>query len=246
MDERSKRIAKRFEVPILVAALLVIPVIVIEEANVSDTWKTLGAILNWAIWITFALEVVVMLAVVPSKGRWLRDNPLEVAIVLFTPPFLPASLQALRVFRLLRVLRLLRLARLARRFFSLEGLRYVALLALLTVLGGGAGFAAVEKHRSTWDGVWWAVTTITTVGYGDIAPKTVPGKVIGMGVMLVGIGFIAVLTGAVAQRFLGSQIEEIEGEVHEVEATDAEVLAELREVRTRLDRLEVALQKRAP
>lgn len=61
--------ARRFEVPVLIAALLVIPVIVIEESNVGDTWKTLGAILNWAIWITFALEVVVLLAVVPSKLR---------------------------------------------------------------------------------------------------------------------------------------------------------------------------------
>jgi voltage-gated potassium channel len=243
MDERSGTIAKRFEVPILVAALLVIPVIVIEESNVDDTWKTLGSILNWAIWITFTLEVVVMLAVVPSKRGWLRDNPLEVAIVLFTPPFLPASLQALRVFRLLRVLRLLRLARHARRLFSLEGLRYLALLALLTVLGGGAAFAAVERESSTWDGVWWAVTTMTTVGYGDIAPKTVPGRVIGMAVMLVGIGFVAVLTGAVAQRFLASQIEEVEEAVEEVEATDAEVLAELREVRGRLDRLEARLSR---
>jgi hypothetical protein len=108
MDERSQRISKRFEVPILVAALLVIPVIVIEESNVSDTWKTVGGILNWAIWITFALEMVVMLAVVPSKWRWVRENPLEVAIVLFTPPFLPPSLQALRLFRLLRLARLWR------------------------------------------------------------------------------------------------------------------------------------------
>jgi voltage-gated potassium channel len=123
MDERSRRIAKRFEVPVLIAAVLVIPVIVIEESSVSDTWKTIGGILNWAIWLTFAVEVVVMLAVVPSKGRWLRENPLDVAIVLFTPPFLPASLQALRVFRLLRLARLFRLAPLARRLFSLEGLR---------------------------------------------------------------------------------------------------------------------------
>jgi hypothetical protein len=42
MDERSRLMAKRFEVPILIAALLVIPVIVIEEANVSDTWRTIG------------------------------------------------------------------------------------------------------------------------------------------------------------------------------------------------------------
>jgi voltage-gated potassium channel len=64
--------------------------------------------------------------------------------------------------------------------------------------------------------------------------------------MLIGIGFIAIITGAVAERFLAVEIEEVEEAVEEVEATDAEVLAELREVRSRLDRLEVALQKRAP
>lgn len=246
MDERSRRVARRFETPILIAALLVIPVIVVEESKVGHTWKTVGAILNWAIWITFALEVAVMLSVVPSKRRWLRDNPLEVAIVLFTPPFLPASLQALRVFRLLRLLRLLRLARLARRLFSLEGLRYVALLALLTVLGGGAGFAAVEKHASTWDGVWWAITTMTTVGYGDLSPETTLGRMIAIVVMLVGIGLIAILTGAVAQRFLASQLHDVKDVAEEIEATDAEVLVELREVRSRLDRLESRLVQRGP
>jgi voltage-gated potassium channel len=245
VDERSRRVARRFEVPVLIAALLVIPVIVIEESNVSDTWKTLGAILNWAIWITFALEVAVLLAVVPSKRTWLRHNPLEIAIVVFTPPFLPASLQALRVFRLLRLARLFRLAPLARRLFSLEGLRYVALLGLLTVLGGGAAFAAVEEHSSTWDGVWWAFTTATTVGYGDEYPVTTLGRVLGMAIMLVGIGFIAILTGAVAQRFLAAQVEEVVEAEEEIEATEAEVLAELREVRSRLDRLEARLGRGA-
>jgi voltage-gated potassium channel len=243
MDERSRRIAKRFEAPILIAALLVIPVIVIEQTDVSHGWKTFGMILNWAIWAAFAAEVVVMLAVIPSKGRWLREHPLEVAIVVLTPPFLPASLQALRVFRLLRVLRLLMLARLLRGLFSLQGLRYVALLALVTVLGGGAAFAAVEEHSSTWDGVWWAFVSITTVGYGDKFPVTVFGRVIGMVVMLVGIGFIAVLTGAVAQRFLASQLGELVEAEEEIEATDAELLAELREVRSRLDRLESRLSR---
>jgi len=66
--------AKRFELPILIAAVLVIPVIVLEESDVGDTWKTIGGVANWAIWLVFALEVVAMLAVVPSRWRWVREN----------------------------------------------------------------------------------------------------------------------------------------------------------------------------
>jgi hypothetical protein len=89
-----------------------------------------------------------------------------VAIVILTPPFLPASLQAARVFRLLRLLRLLRAGILVRRLLTTEGVRDVAVLALLTVLGGGAAYSAVvtSQDLNTWDGVWWAIVTVTTVG----------------------------------------------------------------------------------
>jgi voltage-gated potassium channel len=245
VDERSRRIAERFELPILVAALLVIPVIAIEQSNAGDPWRTIAAVANWAIWIAFAIELAVMLAVVPNRMRWLRDHPLEVVVVVLTPPFLPASLQAARALRLLRLFRLLRVVQLARRVFSLEGLRYVGILAVLTALGGGAAFSAVEE-RSTWDGVWWAVVTMTTVGYGDINPETVEGRVIAIVVMIVGIGFVALLTAALAERFVASHVEAAEDEVGErIEAAEADVVAELREITERLQRVEQRLGSRA-
>lgn len=82
----------------------------------------------------------------PSRREWLRQNPLDVAIVVFTPPFLPALLQGLRAARLLRLLSLVRLARVGigfKRAFTVEGLRWAGLIGLLVVLGGGTAFATV-------------------------------------------------------------------------------------------------------
>jgi voltage-gated potassium channel len=86
---------------------------------------------------------------------------------------------------------------------------------------------------------------MTTVGYGDVSPHTDLGRVLAIAIMLIGIGFIAVLTGAVAERFLATEFEEVAEATHEVEATEGDVLAELREVRNRLDRLEARLAGRS-
>ena len=138
MRDRAERTEQRLQLPLLIAALLTIPAIVIEQSSPAQPWPTVGTVLNWTTWAAFVAEVVLMLYVVPDRGRWLREHPLDLAIVVLTPPFLPASLQALRVFRLLRLLRLVRAATLARRLLSTEGVRDAGVLALVTVLGGGA------------------------------------------------------------------------------------------------------------
>jgi voltage-gated potassium channel len=229
--------AARLEIPLLLASVLTIPAIAIEESSLGRPWDTIALVLDWVIWLAFVGEAIAMLAVVENRKRWLREHPLDLAIVVLTPPFLPPALQAARVFRLLRVMRLLKLATLARRTFSTEGVRDAAVLALIAILGGGAAYAAVEKTDPTghhtinaWDGVWWAVTTMTTVGYGDQYPQTTGGRLIAIGLMLVGIGFVAILTAAAAQRFMRS------GE--RAEAEHSEVLERLDEIARRLERLE--------
>jgi voltage-gated potassium channel len=242
VNERSERLAKHLKVPLLVATLLTLPVIVIEQRHAGGPWKEAASIANWVIWWAFAFELVAMLIVLRDRRLWLRTHLLELAIVLFTPPFLPSSLQAARLFRLLRLLRLIWLVKFMRELVSREGVRYAALLAGFTALGGGAAFAEVE-HHSTWIGVYWAVSTMTTVGYGDFTPETEAGRAIAVAVMLVGIGFLTLVIGAISQRFIAAEVELVEEEVAEGLHETDQVLAELREVMERLQRVEMSVQR---
>jgi voltage-gated potassium channel len=120
------------------------------------------------------------------------------------------------VLRLLRVARLLRLAPIFKVAFSLRGLRYASVFTLLVVLAGAAGFENAEPGKDYFDGVYWAVSTVTTVGYGDELPTTTQAKVFAMVLMIVGIGYFAVITGAIAERFIER------GEEEHVEAVEAQ------------------------
>jgi len=77
-----------FEVPVLVAAALVIPAIIIEQSQPGASWREVAEILNWVIWLAFLSEFVVLLHLTTNRRRWLREHQLEIAIVFLTPPFL--------------------------------------------------------------------------------------------------------------------------------------------------------------
>lgn len=220
MDERSERWQRRFELPVVVAVLATIPLLVLEQKHLSSPGGTLVRIANWLVWGVFAAEAVVLLGVAPSRRRWLVSHPLDVAIVLFTIPVIPGAVPALRVLRVLRLLRLVRIAPIARRIFSLDGLRYGSFLALLVMLAGGEAFSQVE-NVGLGDGIYWAVSSMTTLGYR--LPRTTGGKVVEGVVNVVGVAFFAVITGAIAQRFLASEVAEIEEEMGEVEEEMGEV-----------------------
>src|SRR5215211_3886373 len=245
MDARSRRLERTFEWPVTVAALLVIPVLAIRAFDLGQPWDAVATVLDWAIWLTFAVEVVTLLAIVPNRKAWATGHLIDVLIVVLTPPFLSAF-APVRLLRLLLMLPLLRLGPLVRRLLTFQGLRYVAVLAVLTAIAGGAAFAELEPGQTTADGIYWAITTLTTVGYGNPSPTTTGAKILAVLVMLVGIGFVAMLTGAIAQRFLGPEIEQEAKDVEaQVEgATAADVVRQLHEMSERLRALEAALQGR--
>ena len=201
---RAERVAEWLRTPLIIAALLAIPTIIVQESALGGFWEILATVLDWCIWAMFAANLAIMLSIVGDRRRWLIENPLDVLIVVFTPPFLPATMKLARVLPIVRLVWLVVVANRLRNVFSLQGLRYAVLIVFTVVVGGGVIFVAVEPGQdlSTWDGLWWAAETVTTVAYGDIYPTTALGRIVATVVMTTGIGFVALLTGALAQRFL--------------------------------------------
>jgi voltage-gated potassium channel len=88
---------------------------------------------------------------------------------------------------------------------------YVGTLSVLIILAGGGGIALLEPetaHGGFPDGIWWAIVTASTVGYGDIAPVTFLGRAIAVVLMLTGVGLISTLAASITTHFIGQQENE--------------------------------------
>ena len=105
-----------------------------------------------------------------------------------------------------------------------------------------AGFLMTVVERETYpsigSGLWWAVQTTTTVGYGDNVPATVGGRLVAVLVMFFGIGFLTVITAAITSTFVTrSRLEQMPSD------TEAPTAEQLRQIDRRLERIEAALNR---
>lgn len=97
------------------------------------------------------------------------------------------------------------------RLIRRENLHRVGLVLVLLILLGALTFSLFEKDMGFLDSLWWTLVTITTVGYGDISPVTLGGRIVGTGIMLLGIGLLGVFTATVAEVFIENKILEDKG-----------------------------------
>ena len=145
----------------------------------------------------FGLDYVMRLVLAGRRSRWFVHHLLDLAVLLF-PFFRP-----LQLLTALRILSRSGGAALRGRttLFVVGATALLLYVGALGVLGAERG-ARGANITSFGDALWWAVTTVTTVGYGDYAPVTVLGRLIASALMLSGIALIGTVTATVASWFL--------------------------------------------
>jgi voltage-gated potassium channel len=138
---------------------------------------------------------------------------------------------------------LLAVKRRRRRLTWMQALLLVGSVTTSVVLLGGVlvHWTDPDRFPDVGTGWWWAITTVTTVGYGDHVPVSVGGRVLGAALMLVGIACFAFLTAVAASAIV---VGEVGAEEQLIEREESTILAEIRQLNARLGRLEELLDHR--
>ena len=170
------------------------------NTDISDSTQISLDLIQWISWGAFASDLLYGLSTAKNKKSFLLKHPLDIAAVLL--PFL-------RPLRLLRIISFggLALQKVAMgKQFAITLKVFIAsiFIAYVAAIQITISERAVESSniKNFGDGIWWAITTVTTVGYGDKFPTTMEGKFLAVGLMIVGISLMGVITASVAAWFV--------------------------------------------
>ncbi len=207
---------KAFDVGLLLAIVASVVAVSLESvAPVRAAWGPQLRAVEWTFTVLFTVEYVLRLLSVGRPAAYARSFFGVVDLLAVVPTYLSLvvagtqSLLVIRALRLLRVFRVFKLAHLLREAMTLRAAVRASLpkitvflfTVLTSVLVVGAAMYLVEGEASGFDSiprsVYWAIVTMTTVGYGDIAPQTLLGQMLASALMVLGYGIIAVPTGIV-------------------------------------------------
>lgn len=203
MNIRKERLSVAYDIIFSIIALIAV-YLAIYDIAVGCTKPQ--HYLDIAINILFICDYGIRLLLAKNKKGFVKNNIFDlIAIIPFNSLF-----KVFRVFKIFKFLRLLKIikvtayfARLYKRvklFFEINGLKYMVIATVICVIFGGIAIHFAEGMSIT-DGLWWSFVTATTVGYGDISPTTIPGRIVATVLMIVGIGLIGSLTSTITALF---------------------------------------------
>ena len=215
--EADTKAGKTFDVCLIVLILLSVLAVMLDTVDrIHAEYGDVLYIFEWAFTILFTIEYGLRLWCIQNKGAYARSFYGVVDLVGILPTYLSLWIAGTQYFLVVRILRVLRVFRVFRmvRYVGEARLINQALLAsrrkitvfissvlALTVVFGSLMYliegGSNSQFKSIPDSIYWAVTTMTTVGYGDITPQTPIGRMLSTVIMIMGYGIIAVPTGIV-------------------------------------------------
>jgi len=217
--ESDTTAGRAFDLLLIGAILASVWVVVVESVpSVRADYGTALHAAEWTFTLLFTVEYALRLLAVRRPARYALSFFGVVDFLAVAPGYLSLlvpGLHALAVVRLLRVLRIFRILKLTEYLTESRmltdalwasrrkiGVFLSAVVTLLVVIGSLMYLIEGEENGFTDipTGIYWAVVTLTTVGYGDISPKTTPGRILASAVMILGYSIIAVPTGIVTSE----------------------------------------------
>jgi voltage-gated potassium channel len=239
----SKNRLMIYELVMAFLALVVVAILFVEFTRplTEEQERILGNV-DLTILIIFAIDYFYRFAKAKAKWQFVKNNIFDlIAIMPFDKAFRIARLARLvRLVRMARFTKLIRLFAFARRFgntfagvLRTNGLIYMIIITFSIIFFGAFGILAFEPGMENFgDALWWSLVTTTTVGYGDISPESTGGRILAGILMLVGIGFLGMVTASLATFFVnrlwnsqekekvsivGKQVEYVKNALDEIE-----------------------------
>jgi voltage-gated potassium channel len=234
-DYKKNNISNLFDKTIIILIILNVLLVILDTFKLPEAVKSIFSTIEIISIIIFSIEYILRIwtsnYIYPNlKGFKARIKYFFTIMALidllsilpfFIPFIIPIDLRVLRIFRLFRLFRLLKFNRYTQAFSNIQSvivnkssqlLSSMFVLSLLMIISSIIMYnlesqVQPEVFKNAFSGFWWTLNTITTVGYGDIYPITIAGKILSGVISLLGIALVAVPTGIISAGFIESSDE---------------------------------------
>ena len=201
-----------YEIITAILALVSVFIVSIQFFNILIPENVLHTLIKIddLIYIVFVIDYITRLSRSKNKRDFIKNNKIDlISLIPFNAIF--KSFRILRLTKLLKLGRAIKIAVLFARFkddsklfFKTNHFGYVLITTIIFIILGAFAISYLE-NIDIGDSIWWSFVTTTSVGYGDIYPTTSLGRVIAVVLMIIGLGFVGMLSGTIATYFLSQK-----------------------------------------